>query len=99
MTYIAQELNLSLEFVDFSESYQARMNKWSNVPIERPYTLNTSGNPMNTSVEPNRGGLLPPWFKESNCYQILSALLYPVIAKLYSPHKRVSGMCAIFHKK
>jgi 2-polyprenyl-3-methyl-5-hydroxy-6-metoxy-1,4-benzoquinol methylase len=99
MAYIAQELNLSLEFVNFSESYQARMGKWSNAPIEYPYILDISGNPIDIPVKSQRRGLFPSWFKESGCYQIVSTLLYPVIAKLYPPRKRVSFMCAIFYKQ
>jgi SAM-dependent methyltransferase len=98
MAYISQELNLSLEFVDYSESYHARMGKISNAPIEYPYALDTAGNPIDIPVESKRQGLLPPCFKESGFYQISSSLLYPVIAKLYPPRKRISFMCAIFHK-
>jgi SAM-dependent methyltransferase len=100
MKYIAEKLNLSLEFLDYSESYQARMSKeFSNVPIEYPYALDASGNPIDIPVEQKRKGLLPPWFKETGCYQTVSQLIYPVIAKLYPPRKRISFMCAIFHKQ
>jgi SAM-dependent methyltransferase len=100
MIYIAQELDLSLEFLDYSESYQARMSKeFSSVPIEYPYVLDEAGNPIDIPVEQRRKGLLPPWFKETNFYPILSQLVYPVIAKFYPPRKRVSGMCAVFNKK
>jgi SAM-dependent methyltransferase len=99
MVYIAQKLDLSLEFLDYSESYQARMSKeFSNVPLEYPYALDASGNPINIPAMQTRKGLLPPWFKETNCYQIVSQLIYPVIAKLYPPRKRLSSMCAIFYK-
>jgi SAM-dependent methyltransferase len=100
MRYIAQKLNLSVEFLDYSESYQARMAKeFSNKPIENPYALDASGNPINIPVEQKRKGLFPPWFKETNCYQILSQLIYPVIAKFYPPRKRLFSICAIFHKQ
>ncbi|MDR0602855.1 MAG: methyltransferase domain-containing protein [Bacteroidales bacterium] len=100
MRYIAQKLDLSLEFLDFSESYQARMSKkFSNEPIEYPYALDVSGNPIDIPVEQKRKGLLLPRLKETNCYQILFQLIYPVIAKLYPPRKRVSFMCAIFYKQ
>jgi hypothetical protein len=100
MTYIAEKLNLSLEFFDYSESYQARMSKeLSNVPVEYPYALDASGSPIGTPVEHKRKGLLPPWFKETSCYQIVSQLIYPVIAKLYPPREKMSSMCAIFNKQ
>jgi SAM-dependent methyltransferase len=100
MTYISQKLDLSLEFLDYSESYQARMAKeFSNVPIEYPYAFDASGNPINIPVEQKRKGLLPARFKETNCYQILSQLIYPVIAKFYPPRNRLSFMCAVFHKQ
>jgi 2-polyprenyl-3-methyl-5-hydroxy-6-metoxy-1,4-benzoquinol methylase len=100
MQYIAKQLNLTVEFLDYSESYQARMAKnYSLKPFDKPYTLDQNGNPINnTPIQQKRAGMLPPWFKETYLYQIVSQTVYPIIAKFYPKRKRIYGMCAIFCK-
>jgi hypothetical protein len=66
MQYIATLLNLIVEFLDYSESYQARMAKiFSTKPLDYPFVLDQNGNPINITKRQKRAGLLPPWFKET----------------------------------
>lgn len=98
--YIADSLNLSTRFLDYSNSYQVSMSHYNQKPAINPYVFDAEGKPIpQTWVGYYQGGLFPIKFKKSTFYQSFSQILYPMIAKIFCPsHKRTTALCAILSK-
>lgn len=99
--YMADSLNLSIHFLDYSNSYQVSMSPYNQEPALNSYILDADGKPIPQKwIGYYQGGIFPVKFKRSSFYQSFSQRLYPTIAKIFYPsYKRTCGLCAVLSKK
>ena len=105
MKYIARELNLSISFLDYSNSWQIRMSKpkvdiVDHVDAVNEWVFFKDGTPIKRNNQTNslKKGFIPATLKKTTIYRIFSQTFFPIISKLYSPQKRHGAFCVVFEK-
>lgn len=101
ITFIARQLDLNVEFVDFSKCYMERMHP-SHPPtsdIEDKYIFSVDGHPFEYANHTPRYGILPRWFKKTECYKAFSHNFYPWLSFFWKKTPRCGTLCAVLTKR